>query len=203
MITWKKFVVKIKNLDKKKKFILIAIAFITLVMLWAFLSASFITAKVNKNNIKNTPDNQKVDAVGIIITETKDRNKYFEIYGENGNYNNDENVATLNHVVGNFYSDNEVSMSFQSSKGSYDEKTGIIRLYENTYIVLKNGTSLSADKLTWYGSGKETIAEGNIKIKKSNEMYATADKCIIGADYDKFKITGKTRTNVYTNKENK
>ena len=140
---------------------------------------------------------QKVDAVGIIITETKQGKKYFEIYGENGSYSNDNSIATLNNVVGNFYKDGEVAMSFQSSKGQYDEKAGTITLYENTYIVLKDNTSLASDRLVWSGSDNDTIAEGNVKIKKSNEMYALADKCIIGAGYDKFRIVGKTETKIY------
>ena len=88
-------------------------------------------------------------------------------------------------------------MSFQSSKGTYDEKTGIITLYDNTYIVLKDGVSLNTDKLTWQGNGKETIAEGNVVIKKGNEMKSVANKGIISPGYDKFKIIGQTKTNVY------
>ena len=88
-------------------------------------------------------------------------------------------------------------MSFQSSKGSYDEKNGVITLYEHTYIVLKDETSLEADRLTWSGSDKDTVAEGNVKIKKSNEMYALADKCIISPGYEKFKIIGQTQTKIY------
>ena len=88
-------------------------------------------------------------------------------------------------------------MSFQSSKGTYDEKAKVITLYENTYIVLQDDTSLEADRLTWSGSDNDTIAEGNVKIKKSNEMYALADKCIICAGYEKFKIIGKTQTKIY------
>ena len=88
-------------------------------------------------------------------------------------------------------------MSFQSSKGTYDEKNGIITLYENTYIVLKDETTLEANRLTWSGSDKETVAEGNVKIKKSKDMYALADKCIISSGYDKFKIVGKTKTEIY------
>ena len=108
------------------------------------------------------------------------------------------NVATLHNVVGNFYKDGEVAMSFQSSKGSYDENAGTITLYENTYIVLKDTTSLEADKLTWAGSDKETVAEGNVRIKKNNEMVSLANKFIISANYDKFKIIGKTKTSLYS-----
>ena len=147
--------------------------------------------------MKSSSDEQKVDAIGIIITETKEGKKYFEIYGETGSYSNDHSIATLHNVVGNFYKNGEVAMSFQSSKGTYDEKLGTITLHENTYIVLQDNTSLESDRLTWSGSDKETVAEGNVKIKKSSEMYALADKCIISAGYDKFKIVGKTKTQIY------
>ncbi len=184
-------------MDKKKKAYLIVILAIIFIMIWAFVSAGFITSNFNRAQIKSTVDEQKVEAFGLIITETKQGKKYFEIYGESGNYSNDHSVATLNNVVGNFYKEGEVAMSFQSSKGSYDEKTGTITLFEHTYIVLKDETSLEADRLTWYGSDKDTIAEGNVIIKKSNEMLALADKCIIGPNYENFKIVGQTQTKIY------
>ena len=190
----RKLLKKIREMDKKKRAYLFVILGIVFVMAWAFISAGLITANFNRAQIKDSADGQKVDAIGIIITETKQGKKYFEIYGESGNYSNDHSVATLNNVVGNFYKEGEVAMSFQSSKGAYDEKAGTITLYEHTYIVLKDNTSLEADRLTWSGSDKDTIAEGNVKIKKSDEMLALADKCIIGPDYEKFKIIGKTQT---------
>jgi len=196
-----KFIInKFNKLDKKKKIYLIAILLIVGVMLWAFLTAAILTINFNRSQVKDG-NKEKVDAVSIIITETKNGSKYFEIYGESGSYNNDNSIATLNNVIGNFYKDGEVSMSFQSSKGSYNEKEGVIDLYENTYIVLKDETSLEADRLVWSGSDKDTIAEGNVRIKKGKELNAVADKCIIGAGYDKFKIIGKTQTKIYGNKE--
>lgn len=197
----RKILKKIREMDKKKRAYFIAIFLIVAVMSWAFISAGIITCNFNRAQLKGNQDEQKVDAAGIIITETKDGKKYFEIYGETGNYTNEENVATLHNVVGNFYKDNEVAMSFQSSKGSYDEKAGVITLYENTYIVLKDETSLQADKLVWSGSDKDTVAEGNVKITKGKDMSALADKCIIGSGYDKFKIIGKTKTQIYGDKK--
>lgn len=188
-------------LDKKKRSYLLASVAVIFVMVWAFISASVITSNFNRAQLKGSENEQKVDAIGVIITETKDGNKYFEIYGETGNYSNDHSIATLHNVIGNFYKEGKVGMSFQSSKGTYNEQTGVITLYENTYIVLEDGTSLNADKLTWNGSNEETIAEGNVLIKKNNEMIATAEKGIIGADYEKFKIVGKTTTKLYETKE--
>lgn len=197
----RKLLKRFRKLDKKKKAYLIAGFLIIFIMLWAFISAGVITGNFNRSLIKGTGEGQKVDAVGIIITETKENKKYFEIYGETGSYNNEHNMATLHNVVGNFYKDGNVAMSFQSSKGTYDEKAGVITLYEHTYIVLEDNTSLESDKLTWSGSDKDTIAEGNVKIKKSDEMYALADKCIISPNYEKFKIIGKTKTQIYGKQE--
>ena len=193
----RKLLKRIKKMDKKKRAYLYIVLVIIAIMLWAFISAGLITGNFNRSQLKGAENGQKVDAVGIIITETKDAKKYFEIYGETGSYDNERSVATLHNVVGNFYKDGEVAMSFQSSKGSYDEKTGTITLYEHTYIVLKDETSLEADRLTWSGSDKDTVAEGNVKIKKSDEMNALADKCIISPGYEKFKIVGQTQTKIY------
>lgn len=184
-------------MDKKKRAYLLSVLAIIFVMSWAFIYAGIITANFNRTQINGGADDQKVDAIGIIITETKQGTKHFEIYGESGSYSNDHSIATLNNVVGNFYKNGEVAMSFQSSKGSYNEKAGTITLYNNTYIVLKDGTSLESDKLVWSGSDEDVVAEGNVKIKKDKDMQAIADKCIIGAGYEKIKIIGKTKTEIY------
>lgn len=195
----------IKNfnkLDKSKKLYMVIGLLTVIIMLWAFISAGLITGDFNRSQVKNQAGSQKINANGIIITETKNGTKYFEIYGEDGNYNNQDKIATLNNPVGNFYKDNEVSMSFQSSKGSYDEKNRVITLYNNTFIVLKDETSLEADNVVWSGADKDTVAEGNVKIKKKDELVASAEKCIIRAGYDSFKIIGKTKTQIFgKNKE--
>ncbi len=186
------------NMDKKKWFYLGLVLLCFLVMIWAFISAEILTTNFSRAQIKTGVNSQNVDAIGIIITETKQGNKHFEIFGETGNYNNDRSVAILNNVIGNLYKDGEVSMSFQSSKGAYDEKNGTITLYENTFIVLKNGTSLEANKLTWQGSDEDIIAEGNVRIKKDSEMFAIADKCVIDPQYERFKIIGNSQTKIYS-----
>lgn len=194
----RKLLKKTFNMDKKKWVYFGLVLFCFLVMVWAFISAEILTTNFSRAQIKTGVNSQNVDAVGIIITETKQGNKHFEIFGETGNYSNDRSIAILNNVIGNLYKDGEVSMSFQSSKGAYDEKNGTITLYENTFIVLKNGTSLEANKLTWQGSNEDIIAEGNVRIKKSSEMFAIADKCVIDPQYEKFKIIGNSHTKIFS-----
>ena len=106
METLKRIFERIKNLDKKKRTYLIAALGVVLVMCWAFMSAIVITGNYSRAQLKGSADEQKVDATGIIITETKDGDKYFEIYGETGHYSNDHSIATLNNVIGNFYKEN-------------------------------------------------------------------------------------------------
>lgn len=190
-----------KNLSKKRKIYLSLFAGITIVLAWAFITAGIITRNFNREQLVGTENRQELDISSIILTETKGDKKYWEIYGEKGYYNSDNKVALLENITGNFYSNNQVSMSFESSKGTYNEVKKQIIMYSNTHIVIKDGTSLFCDRLTWSGSDKPVIAEGNIKINRDNELIATAQKAIISSDYSKFKIVGKTVTKLYDLKE--
>lgn len=193
---------RLKNLNKKQKAYLWAFIAIVGLLGWAFISAGIITHNFNRSQLQTDQDRQEAVIDGIILTETKDEKKYWEIYGETGNYDSKNGVAMLNNVIGNFYDDeNQVSMSFESSKGTYNEKKEQIILYEDTFIVLKDLTTLRADKLVWSGKDIPTIAEGNVRITRKKELLATAKKVEISPDYETFKITGNTVSKVYSDKE--
>lgn len=191
------------NLSRKKIIYLGLFLAVVGVLAWAFISAGIITRNFNREQLVGTENRQELDISSIILTETKGDKKFWEIYGETGSYNSDNKVAMLENVTGNFYQNNEVSMSFESSRGTYNEVKKQIILYNNTHIVLKDGTSLRADRLIWSGSDKDVVAEGNIKINRNNELIATAQKAIINPDYSDFKIVGKTVTKLYDLKEKK
>lgn len=201
---FKKIDFKTFNFEKLgKKRTIYAIAFLALigVLSWAFISAGIITHNFNRQQLIGTENRQELEISSIILTETKGDKKYWEVYGEKGYYNSDSKVAILENVTGNFYSDNEVTMSFESSKGTYNEVKKEIILYNDTHIVIKDGTSLYCDRLTWSGSDKDVVAKGNIKINRHNELIATADKAVINPDYARFQISGKTTTKLYKLKE--
>lgn len=199
-----KWLDKIKKLSKKQKAYAGAFIAIVALLAWAFISAGVITHNFNRSQLQTDQDRQEAVIDGIILTETKDEKKYWEIYGETGNYDSKNGVAILNNVIGNFYDDdNEVSMSFESSKGTYNEKKEQIILYDNTYIVLKDFTTLRANKLVWTGKDVPIVAEGNVRITRKADLLATAKKVEISPDYDKFKIIGNAVSKVYSDKENK
>lgn len=192
-----------KKLSRKKIIYICVLLALVGVLIWAFVSAGIITRNFNREQLVGKENRQELDISSIIITETKADKKYWEIYGETGNYNSDTKIALLENITGNFYSNNEVSMSFESSQGTYNEVKKQIILYNNTHIVIKDGTSIYADRLIWSGSDKDVVAEGHIKINRKNELIATADKATISPDYSKFKIIGKTVTKLYDLKEKK
>ena len=192
-----------RKLTKKKIIYLALFSAVVGVLAWAFISAGIITRNFNREKLIGTENRQELDISSIILTETKGEKKYWEIYGETGSYNSDNKVAMLENATGNFYTNNEVSMSFESSRGTYNEVKKQIILYNDTHIVLKDGTSLFCDKLVWSGSDKDVIAEGNIKINRNDELLATANKVVINPDYSDFKIMGNTVTKLYNLKEKK
>ena len=193
---------KIKNLSKKQKAYVGAFCAIVALLAWAFISAGVITHNFNRSQLQTGQDRQEASIDGIILTETKNEKKYWEIYGETGNYDSKNGVAMLDNVIGNFYDDeNQVSMSFESSKGTYNEKKEQIILYEDTFIVLKDLTTLRANRLIWSGKDIPTIAEGNVRITRKNELLSTAEKVEISPDYETFKIIGNAVSKVYSDKE--
>lgn len=193
----------LKKLGKKRIIYLSVLITLAGVLAWAFISAGVITRNFNRDQLVGTENRQELNIDGIILTETKDGQRYWEMYAETGYYNSDSKVAILQNITGNFYGKNEVSMSFESSQGTYNEVKKQIILYNNTHIVIKDGTSIYADRLTWSGSDKDIIAQGHIKINRNNELISTAEKAVISPDYSNFKIIGKTVTKLYESKEKK
>lgn len=189
------------KISKKNRLYFLAILAIVGVLAWAFITAGMITRDFNRQQQAATGESQEAEVSGIILTETKNEKKYWEIYGDTGEWNSTKSVAQLNGVIGNFYKDNEVSMSFKSSKGTYNSEKGDITLYEHTVVALKNGIILKADKLHWLNSQSPIVAEGHIEILKDNSLHSTANKIEISPNYDSFKIIGNTVSKVYEDKK--
>lgn len=193
---------KWRDLSRKKKAYLLAFASFIGILLWAFISAGIITHNFNRSQLSTDQDRQEALINGIILTETKDDKKYWEIYGETGTYDSINGVALLDNCIGNFYDDNnEVTMSFESSKGTYNSKKTQIIMYNDTRIVIKDGIMLEADRLTWTGRENPVIAKGNVKITRNGQFIATANEVEISPEYDKFKITGNAVSKMYDPKE--
>lgn len=181
---------------------IIAFSAITLILLWSFFSAKFLTSGLNRKDLAQNSESQQALVEGIILTETKDEEKYWEIYGDSGLYDSKQETASLNNVHANFFKENKVSMSIVSSKGTYNAKDKTITLYEDTYLVIEQGLTLSADKLIYKGSDKPILAYGHVIITKGDEFMANADEIEISADYSNIKIKGNTTSKIFNRSNN-
>lgn len=189
-----------KQLSKKKRVYLMIMLALTGILLWAFVTAKVITHDF-KRQMNSNKTEQEALVKGVILTETKNDQKYWEVYGDAGHWNGESGVAQLDGVLANFYKDNKVSMSLKSSKGTYDSESKVITLYEDTFIAIEGGITLNADKLTYVSSSEPIVAEGHIKVRKDNSLISTADKIVISPDYSDFKIMGHTVSKVYEDKK--
>ena len=185
------------TMSKRQRTYTIIAVVLSTIILWAFITAGLITTNFNRNALRSGVDRQEMQVSSIILTETKDGQKFWEIFGETGKYSSDHKIANLNNVVGNFYKNNKVEMSFESTKGIYNEDTQEIVLYENVFVVLEDDTSIKADKLTFQIREKVLEIEGNVIINKKHQFRATAEKAVIDSDYSRFRIIGKTCSKVY------
>ena len=73
--------------------------------LWAFISAGLITNNFKKRLADESLGKQEVTIQNLLVTETKDGAKSWELFAESGFYDSDNQVAVLNDIVGNFYKD--------------------------------------------------------------------------------------------------
>ena len=69
-------------------------------------------------------------------------------------------------------------MSIQSSQGTYNAREKTITLFNDTYLVIKDGLTLNADKLVWSGNDKPIFAYGNVVITKDDQFMANADDIV-------------------------
>lgn len=185
------------KMKKKQKIYLLVFIVIVGVLMWAFITAGVITHNFNRALLKGGDNKQAVEVSSMIINESNNGKKMFEIYGETGSYSSDHKVAHLNNVIGNFFKNNIVNMSFQSSRASYDEKTKNLQLYENTYIVLDSGISITSDRMIYYGNTKIIEATGHVKVFKRNKFVSTANKAVLDSNYSAFKLIGHAQTKIY------
>ena len=194
---WSKALKRWEKMNTSQRAYFSVAVVISFVVLWAFITAGVITANFSRNALKSGVDRQEFQVSSMILTETKDGQKYWEIFGETGKYSSDHKIANLNNVVGNFYKDNAVEMSFESTKGLYNEETQEIILYENVFVVLKDETSLKADKLVFHIKEKTLDVEGNVRINRKRSFQATAERAVIDSEYSRFRIIGKTSSKIY------
>lgn len=191
-------------LMNKKRLIKILTLVVIVALVWGFIWSWFITRTVRKNNDDDNMKNQHAIIKNIIVTETQEEKKYWEFYAKSGEYDSAYNSIQLNDVIGNFYDKNEeVIVSFKSSKGTYDEKSKKVVLNGDNLFVGKNGSQLYADELIWQGQDKDILANGNVQYIQDNRIVTKSQRAVFNSKLTNFKVIGKTKTKLYTDEATK
>lgn len=186
-----------------KKRVKVAIVFISVVLvacIAGFINAWFITGGLTLSDLTEEQKNnsEKLWVEGILLTETKEGRKYWEIYGDSGQYVDNQSRIILNNVIGNFYDEKgKVVMSFAGDKGEYEIKTSRVILTEKAKLAAQDNTQMNSDKMTWEGSKNIIHAEGHVKAVKEGELVITCDKTVFNKDFTDFRVYGHTTTKVY------
>ena len=183
---------------QKRKIAYIAILSLVVIgCLWAFIAAGVITKNFKKEALQTAGEKQKLDIKDLLITETKDDKKYWELYADSGYYDSQNKVVILYNIIGNFYNDDEVVLSMESTKGTFNEETKRVVLYENTYIIYKDGTNVRANRFTWQGNDKDIVAQGDVVIKRNNEIKTYSNEAYLGNNMKNIRIKGRSKTELY------
>ena len=139
----------------------------------------------------------------VVITETKDGIKEWEIYAAVGEYDTKKTNAILTDVVGNYYQNQKVIMSFTSPSGTYNSDTKEVSLTGGVRIVGKDNMELTADKIYWITTDNKVHAEGNVIFNQNNELIALSDKASTTTDLTLFEIMENAEVRVYKKYNNK
>lgn len=185
------------GLSKKKIYFIVFLS-IAILCTAGFLWAWFVTRDIRKNISGALNQKQKVIVKNLILTETKDGHKYWELYAKTGSYDSGDEVVVLANIIGNFYDkDKKVALSFESPKGTYKDSDKTIVLEGETYIVSKDGASILADKMQWGGKDTDIVASGNVRIRKDKDFLTYSEKAVFNSDLTSFKIIGKSKVEIF------
>lgn len=165
--------------------------------IWAFITASNITrdVKLASNELDAEADKAKIEE--LIITETRDGEKFWEVYANSGQYDGNKKGARLTEVKGNFYKEGKVVLSFDAPEALYIEQNKEIKLTGGSRAATNEAIYITADEISWTGNKDEITATGNVKILKSKDFLIKSDKSTFNTDFTNLKVMGNSQTNVY------
>lgn len=183
--------------NKKNLAFVILTGIIVVACVWAFISASMITKSFKDKIVDQTYKNKEANIENLLVTETKDAEKLWELYADIGTYSDSDSIVFLEGIIGNFYEDKKVKASFKADRGTYHSLKKEIILYDNVLLVYTDGTNISADRIVYTGKDQDIVAIGNIRIERPNEAIIYGSKGILKSDYSDFNIEGRTKTKFY------
>ena len=183
----------------KKVKLILTIVFIVLALacVWAFVAAGIITKNFDKEAVEGANGKQKITISNLIIRESTENEKSWELAADSGSYNSSTKEATLTGIIGNFYDKGEVVASFKAQNAAFYEEIKKIVLNTESLIIYKDGTYIQADRFEWEGNNNTVRAKGHVKIVKPNEAVIMGEEASLSNKMTDFQILGRTTTKLF------
>lgn len=188
---------KKKRIKKRKVALVSVLLIIFIACIWAFVAANIITKSIKRDISSNDLEKQVVSIDSLLLTETKEGQKLWELYADKGEYESGSKIIILTNIIANFYQNGAVIASGKSTRGTYDTETKKVILYNDSYIVYKDGTSIQANLMEWEGKNKDVKAKDDVVIIKPNEFVIKSKKAVLTNNMTLFKVIGNVETKVY------
>lgn len=189
---------KKKRIKKRKVALVSVLLIIFIACIWAFVAANIITKSIKRDISSNDLEKQVVSIDSLLLTETKEGQKLWELYADKGEYESGSKIIILTNIIANFYQNGAVIASGKSTRGTYDTETKKVILYNDSYIVYKDGTSIQANLMEWEGKDKDVKAKDDVVIIKPNEFVIKSKKAVLTNNMTLFKVIGNVETKVYS-----
>ena len=186
-------------MKKRTKFSIIFIAICLVLGAVVAIYATKMTSEF-KSLLSGESSVENVLVHDVVLTESKDGAKSWEVYAATGHYDFQKVVATLSDIVGNYYEKGEVVMSFTAPSGSYNSETKELKLFGGVKIVGKENARVTTNSISWVTSDDKIRAEGNIVINRANEVTALANKGSVSTDFKNFELYDNAEIRVYRDK---
>lgn len=189
-------------MSKKHLIITIITGFLIILGYWAFNVSSKYTREIEpltSNNTHANAENESANIDDLVITETKDGQKFWELYASTGKYDNNQSGATLKKVTGNFYKGHNVVLSFSAPVATYIEKNKEINLTGGAKAITDKNIVITSNTMKWTGDKNEINNQGNVRIERTKDIIITSDHAVFNTDFTKFAVIGHSKTTVYKN----
>ncbi|MDD3593765.1 MAG: LPS export ABC transporter periplasmic protein LptC [Candidatus Gastranaerophilales bacterium] len=183
-------------MKKRTKFSIIFLIVFAVLGVAAFIFSARITADFKKA-LSGDGSLESVTIKDIVITETKDGIKYWEIYSAIGEYDSTKVNAKLTDIVGNYYQKGKVIMSFTAPTGIYSADKKKVTLTGGVRVVGEDDTEITANEASWATADDKVYAHGNVVIRKQYEIVALSNSASITTDFKKIEIYDNTELRIY------
>lgn len=173
---------------------------LTLLSIWVFFSDSGEKVKSNiENNAATTQkqEDENVKVTDLIITETNEGKKFWEVVAESADYDKGAAAMTLNSIKGNFYKNNEIVLSVEAPLAIYDSAKKEVILKNGARAANNKNVLITAKEIRWAGTTDTITATGNVRITQDNKMLTTSDKSVFNSDFTNLKLSGNSNSYVF------